>query len=563
MRKTWLDLVGLAVLMLSCGDDPKPPPGPPRLRVGGSISGLAGSITLQLNGTESLTRSENGPFTFQSEFEDQSTFTVTITQAPAEQNCPLQGDTGKLNGANVTSVKIACTSRTYTLQGTVEGLNGSLQLRLGDETLSVPGNGPFTFQTRLPKGNTYAVGLVAQPKGHRCFLSNESGTVAGNVTGISVQCRPWFDLSNFQNATLVLGQSDFTSNLENRGGAPGASTLADPWGNPLLVGGKLYVADLGNNRILGFNGIPSQNGASAAFSLGQPDLTSSTARSGRDGLSSPSGISSDGTLLAAADGLNNRILLFSTLPSSTASEPAVVLGQPDFTSNTARCDARSLSFPENVLISHGKLVVADTDNNRVLIWNSIPTTNGAPADLVLGQSSFTTCVSNDSNGDGTLESIPTASTLALPGGVWTDGTRLLVADTSNYRVLLWNEFPTTNGQPADVVLGQPDFNTVAETTTAESLRGPRSVTSTGEQIFVAEEVNHRVLVWSQFPTTNGAAADVVLGQPDFISRNPGDPTPGTIPSTRSLYQPTGIFLATPYVGVVDSGNNRILLFESR
>ena len=549
--------------MLSCGDDPNPPPGPPKLRVGGSISGLSGSITLQLNGMESLTRSENGPFTFQSEFEDQSSFTVTITQAPAEQDCSLQGDTGKLNGANVSSVKVTCTSRTYTLQGTVEGLDGSLQLRLGDETLSVPGNGPFTFQTRLPKGSTYAVSLVAQPKGRRCSLSNESGTVSGNVTGISVQCSPWFDLTHFQNATLVLGQSDFTSNLENRGGTPGPSTLAFPRGNPLLVGGKLYVPDNGNNRILGFNGLPSQNGASAAFGLGQPDLTSGTARSGHDGLSSPNSLSSNGTLLAAADGSNNRVLLFSTLPSDAAATPDIVLGQPDFTSTTPRCDARSLSFPEDVFIGHGKLVVADTENHRVLIWNSIPSTNNVPADLVLGQGAFTTCAGNDTNGDGTSESIPTASTLYFPGGVWTDGNRLLVADTSNYRVLLWSTFPTTNGQPADVVLGQPDFNTVAETTTATSLRGPRSVTSTGEQIFVAEEENHRVLVWNQFPATNGAAADVVLGQPDFTSRNLGDPTPGTVPSARSLYQPTGLFLATPYLGVVDRGNNRLLLFESR
>jgi hypothetical protein len=563
MRRIWLGLVGLTVLMLSCGDDPNPPPGPPKLRVGGSITGLAGSITLQLNGTESLTRSENGPFTFQSEFEDQSTFTVTITQVPAEQDCPVQGATGKLNGATVTSVKIVCTSHTYTLQGTVEGLTGSLQLRLGDETLSVPGSGPFTFQTRLPKGSTYAVSLVAQPKGHHCSVTNESGTVTGDVTGISVQCRPWFDLTHFQNATVVIGQSDFTSNLENRGGSPGPSTLAGPWGNPLLVDGKLYVSDNGNNRILGFNGLPSQNGAGAAFSLGQPDLTSSTPRSGRDGLSSPNSLSSNGTLLAAADGSNNRVLLFSTLPSSTATAPDLVLGQPDFTSATPRCDARSLSFPEGVFIGHGKLIVADTENNRVLIWNSIPSTSGASANLVLGQSSLTTCASNDTNGDGTVESIPTASTLSLPGGVWTDGTRLLVVDSSNYRVLLWKEFPTRNGQPADVVLGQPDFNTVAETTTAASLRGPRSVTSTGEQIFVAEEENHRVLVWNQFPTTNGAAADVVLGQPDFTSRNPGDPTPGTVPSARSLYQPTGIFLATPYVGVVDRGNNRLVIFESR
>jgi hypothetical protein len=553
------------VLTLACGSDTQPPPPrPSKLRIGGTISGLTGSITLQLNGAERLTRSENGPFTFQSELEDQSQFTVAIPQAPEEEDCALQGATGRLNGADVTSVKVTCTRRTYALNGTVEGLNGSLQLRLeGGDTLSVTGSGPFTFQTRLPKGSTYAVSLVAQPKGHRCSLSNQSGTVAGNVTGITVQCRSWFDLTSFQSATAAIGQSDFTSKLENRGGTPGPSTLAGPRGNPLLVGGKLYVPDNGNNRILGFNSLPAQNGASSAFVLGQPDFTSITARSGRSGLASPNSLSSNGTLLAVADGSNNRVLLFRALPSSTATEPDLVLGQPDFTSATARCDASSLSFPEGLLVGGGKLVVADTENNRVLIWNSIPTANGAPADLVLGQPSFTTCTSNDTNGDGTSEGIPTASTLSLPGGVWTDGTRLLVADTSNYRVLLWNTFPTTNGQPADVVLGQPDFNTVAEITTAENLRGPRNVTSNGEQIFVAEEENHRVTVWNQFPTVNGTAADVVLGQPDFTSRNPGDPASGTLPSARSLYQPSGIFLAPPYLGVVDSGNNRVLLFESR
>ena len=556
--------MGFAALAASCGGETQPPPTPSRFHVGGTISGLAGSLTLQLNGAESLTRNENGPFTFRSELEDQSSFTVAMTVPPEEHDCTLQGATGKLNGGDYTSVKVDCARRTYTLGGNVEGLDGTLQLRIeGGETLSITSSGPFTFQARLPKGSNYAVSLVAQPRGHDCVLGNESGTVAGHVTGISVQCGRRFKLTPFQNATTAIGQSDFTSNLENRGGSPGPETLAGPWGNPLLVGGTLYVTDNGNNRILGFNSLPAQNGASAAFVLGQPDFTSSTARNGRSGLSSPNSLSSNGTLLAAADGSNNRILLFNTLPSSTAAEPDLVLGQPDFSSAASRCDASSLSFPESVFVSGGKLVVADTENNRVLIWNSLPTANGVPADLVLGQSSFTSCANNDTNGDGTSESIPTASTLSFPGGVWTDGTRLLVADTSNYRVLLWNEFPTANGQPADVVLGQPDFNTVAETTTAESLRGPRAVISNGEQIFVADGENHRVMVWNQFPTTDGTAADVVLGQPDFTSRNQGDPASGTSPSARSLYQPSGIFLAVPYLGVVDSGNNRVLIFESQ
>ena len=42
-------------------------------------------------------------------------------------------------------------------------------------------------------------------------------------------------------------------------------------------------------------------------------------------------------------------------------------------------------------------------------------------------------------------------------GATVSGGRLYVADKSNNRVLVWNSFPTVDFQPADHVLGQPDF----------------------------------------------------------------------------------------------------------
>lgn len=568
-----LSFLGLAALMISCGEcggDAPPPPPPQAYRVGGTITGLLpGSLlTLQLNGKESLTRSENGSFTFQSLLEETSAFEVTLVATPAEQNCTLEGATGRVSGADVTSVRVTCVQRTYSLGGTVEGLKGTLQLRLeGGDTLSITANGPFTFQTKLPAGGSYAVTVATQPQGLECAVTHGSGTVAGPVTDITVRCVPWFELTTFQTATLVIGQIDFTSNLPNQGGSgPGSATLTGPWGNSVFEGGKLYVPELSTNRVLGFNGIPSQNGASANFVLGQPDFTSGTARSGREGLSGPEGLSTNGTLLAVTDKNNSRVLIFNTLPAATAAEPDLVLGQPDFTSTTpSECDRDSLSVPEDVSISQGKLVVADSANSRVLIWNTLPTSNGAPADLVLGQTSFTNCTGNDADGDGSRDA-PTASTLFNPGGVWTDGTRLLVADTDNNRVLIWNQFPATNGQPADAVLGQPGFTTRSAALSQSGMEAPYIVTSTGRQIFVAEYVNNRVLVWNTIPTapptgSEGIAASTVLGQKDFGSRGVGDPDTG-LPSARSLYRPSGILLAWPYLGVVDYGNNRLLLFES-
>ncbi|MDC0713224.1 NHL repeat-containing protein [Stigmatella sp. ncwal1] len=565
MRIKGLGFVGLAVWAMACGgDDPPPtPPGTQSFKVGGTLSGLAGNLTLQLNGVQNLSRSENGPFAFAEPVADGSNYRVSITASPEEQECTLQGDTGQVNGADVTSVQVSCAARTYTVGGTVTGLTGTLQLRLGGaESLSLTANGPFAFQKRHAKGDAYTVTIDTQPQGHRCALTGESGTVAGNVTTVQVRCTPWFAFTSFQNASRVIGQNDFTSNSANQGGAAGPNTLNGPWGNASFVGGTLYVSDLDSNRILGFSGLPTQNGAAASFVLGQPDFTSTAAGSGRGGLSSMEGTSSDGTRLAVADKGNSRVLLYNTLPTNSNARPDLVIGQPDFDTTALQCGASSLGLPEDVFMGHGKLLVADSANNRILIWNTLPTTSGQPADLVLGQVSFTTCAGNDVDGDGVRDLTATASTLLSPAGLWTDGTRLLVADTGNNRVLVWNQFPTTNGQPAESVLGQPDLTTRTSGLAAAKLNAPYIVNSTGQQIFVAEYQNNRVLVWNQFPAAPGAAADTVLGQQDFTSNRRFDPPNGTLPSARSLYQPSGILLAAPYLVVSDYGNNRLLLFES-
>lgn len=564
MDRKWLGLVGMAVLLGACGDDDPPSPAP-KFHVGGTITGLTASLTLQLNGSENLTRSANGAFTFQTELEDQGSYTVALTSPPADQDCTLQNASGKVSGADVTNVQVTCAQKTYSLGGTVAGLNGSLQLRLeGGETLTVNGSSPFTFQARFTRGNIYTVSLVANPKGHRCTVTHGNGTVAGDVTNIAVQCSPYFSFGDFSPAIRVLGQSDFTLGATNQGEfTPSATTMDGPAGNAVFQGGKLYVSDVGSNRILGFDGLPSENGASANFVLGQPDLTSATASTARGGLSGPYGLSSDGTRLAVADASNNRILLHQALPTSTTPLPDLVLGQEGFDTANGACTASGLQAPGAVSLAQGKVVVADTFQHRVLIWNTVPTTNGAPASLVLGQTSFTSCAGNDPNGDGTPDGTATASTLFFPEGVWTDGTRLAVADSSNNRVLIWNQFPTTNGQPADLVIGQPDFTSRTAATTSSRMNSPTGLSATGQQLFVADTENSRVLLWNAWPTANGMPANTVLGQPDFISRHRGDPSSGTRPSGRSLYQPRGVSLAAPHVVVTDTDNNRVLVFESQ
>jgi uncharacterized protein (DUF736 family) len=235
-----------------------------------------------------------------------------------------------------------------------------------------------------------------------------------------------------------------------------------------------------------------------------------------------------------------------------------VVGWDGFNAPASGCARNRLSLPYSVFVVNGKLLVAEENNNRVLIWNSIPTVSGAPADLVLGQTDFTPCAFNAG------APLPGGTTLAQPTDVWSDGTRLAVADSVNDRVLIWNTFPAANGSPAEVVLGQTSMTGQGSAATQTALNAPSFISSNGNQLFVNDQGNSRVLIWNTFPTANNAPADVVLGQRDFTHSTANDDplagAPGT-PTSRTLAFPTGVALWGSQLFVTD--DNRYLIFDGQ
>ena len=155
----------------------------------------------------------------------------------------------------------------------------------------------------------------------------------------------------------------------------------------------------------------------------------------------PSGIASDGTRLFLADTDNNRVLVWNTLPTSNT-PPDLVLGQKDFATNNPGKGRDQMNWPMSLSTDGQRLVLGDVFNDRILIWNSIPTVSGAPADIVL----------QGSEPDGPQDP-QSKSYFAGPWGVWTDGEKLVVSNTwGGGSVLIWNSFPTQDDQPADIVL---------------------------------------------------------------------------------------------------------------
>ena len=362
---------------------------------------------------------------------------------------------------------------------------------------------------------------------------------------------PVLALTNGMAASFVIGQNTFTENLANRGGAVAANTLSGVQGSLIeRQNTVLYVPDTGNHRILGFNPVPAASDASATIIIGQTSFTTASAGASATQLTSPSGVFVTDTQFFIADTGNNRVLVWTSIPANGSTAANYVAGQLDFTTATTACSASTLSAPAAVFAVNDKLVVADNGNHRVLIWNTIPVANGMAADVVVGQQNFDVCLPDDSDGDGATDTV-SATTLNNPGGIWTDGTRLLVADTANHRVLLWNTLPTVSGQAADVVLGQLDMTSAAAQLNQSGLNSPKSVTSNGNQVVVADSGNARVLLWNTFPAANNAVADIVIGQDDFVSS-----VTGTSATRMTSYD--NVFVDRKNLFVVDG--NRILMF---
>jgi uncharacterized protein (TIGR03437 family) len=409
--------------------------------------------------------------------------------------------------------------------------------------------------------------------------------------------------TNGQAARLVIGQKTFT---EADVGAQdiligAAAGVAVGGGNLYVADANRFTADPSNNRVLIFptNSTspvvsvfpkptddltqppfsPSPNGFNCfvcvgrvSVYLGQPDANNNGVNLNQTGFRNPVGIATDGTHLIVADSDNNRVMIWNSIPTKTYNQPAdVVVGQVDFTHNTTSNPptATSMRGPQGVWISNGKLFVADTADNRILVYNSIPTKNGQAADLVIGESSLTTPVPTAQTTPN-----PTQSTLYSPVSVSSDGTRLFVTDLGNNRVLIWNKIPTSNGAPADVVIGQPDFtsyldnnNTVLCASNGKDSSGnatypalcektlsfPRFVISDGTRLYIADGGNDRILIYNSIPTTNTPAADIVLGQPDFVTDNPAD-------GAAQMYTPTSLAWDGTNLYVADNFNRRILAF---
>jgi hypothetical protein len=302
-------------------------------------------------------------------------------------------------------------------------------------------------------------------------------------------------------ADWLIGQPDFSREGRNAKGEPGAETLNVPTGICRVDDG-LAVADAWNHRVLLWHRVPRASHTPADVVLGQRDFSGAEANRGAATASAsslfwPYGTYWDGTRFWVADTGNRRVLMWHGAPLHNGQAADLVLGQADFAcrdeNGGGEPDASSMRWPHALTTWCGRLCVTDAGNNRIQLWDRLPTRSNAPCDWVLGQ-----------NGSRTVDHNqglywPSAATLHMPYGIAAAGSWCLAADTANSRIIAWHTARASGGAPAQALSGQMEFNAKGDNAwrapTRQSLSWPYGISTLGDMVVIADSGNNRVVLW--------------------------------------------------------------------
>jgi len=236
----------------------------------------------------------------------------------------------------------------------------------------------------------------------------------------------------------AIGQSDLESVEANRGGSTSRNSLWCPYGIA-FVGGRFHVTDTSNRRVLGWQGLPERNQLPDSL-LGQSDWNHGEESRG-EGVGArsfrwPHAVADVGDYVYLADAGNHRVLGWRG-GLRLDRDADVMIGQKNFQLSEEFAyrpqGAARLRFPYAIASNGSRLAVGDTANNRVLLWETLPSGEIASteASAVIGQPNF------DANGENHWIAI-TSVTPCWPYGICWHGDKLAIADSGNNRVMLWS-----------------------------------------------------------------------------------------------------------------------------
>ncbi|MGH3627408.1 MAG: beta-propeller fold lactonase family protein, partial [Sciscionella sp.] len=142
--------------------------------IGGTVQGVSGTgLALQDNGGDTLTVSQNGPFTFATGLAAGAAYAVTVSTQPSGQTCAVTNGTGTAASSNVTNVTVACSGAVGKFAYTANN---------GDDTIDAysidPTSGALTAAASPIKDGTTTNGPAAvslAPNGKWAYSATDKG----------------------------------------------------------------------------------------------------------------------------------------------------------------------------------------------------------------------------------------------------------------------------------------------------------------------------------------------------------------------------------------------------
>lgn len=162
--------------------------------VGGTVSGLSGTLVLQNNGGDDLNLTADGSYTFSTKLSTGAAYSVTIKTNPANQLCAVGNSNGTIAGANISNVDITCGKDVYVAT-------------TGDDSNSGSGDKPLkTINAAITKAQSLSFSKVKIAAG-TYSVNYQSSSHVVVVEGISLlggySASNWADrdISDIQNDT--------------------------------------------------------------------------------------------------------------------------------------------------------------------------------------------------------------------------------------------------------------------------------------------------------------------------------------------------------------------------
>ena len=274
-------------------------------------------------------------------------------------------------------------------------------------------------------------------------------------------------------ADVIIGQPNFGDFTPHQVAATRVFNSAGVEVDRSVQPNRIYYYDGGNSRVLGLShlGTCQAGPKGGQWCTGNSDCPGSVCNV-QEGIGADLVIGQPSFTTSGCNGDSS----FQNFPTRAPASASTLCGMPEAQVSIEE----GFSFAHMAVDSAGNLYVPDFDNNRVLRYNS-PFTTDTVADYVWGQADFTGKDCNRGRGFG----VPDAQRFCFrsyfagfTAGVEIDSSGALwVSDNANHRVLRFPKDPHT-GIPmpsADLVLGQPDFSSANPGTGLNQMCAPAGV----------------------------------------------------------------------------------------